>query len=680
MDMHDDPVTSVADFEARARVAIVRDLEIDGATRAPDRTDVLADGSVRAHFDGLGTLVDTVVPIETAGPVVVIERRLALRGRGRIRPAFGVRVPMEPLRWVVPGVMYDGNRVGEGRFPTGGPQTGWSFREDRVTLPSASFVGDDTRWVGLWTTPATTEPGLTSIRTLAKDGHVTLSVEFPFVEEPWAYRGKHAPFGFRPTPRRGLDLAPGLRYSHRFYVFLGPPGVHGYAPAFRYAWERVDPPSIRPDWGAIVAAKAGHVASNHFYRRGRAAGFIGTLTDAFVPFLNSFSAGFLGKNLELALSLFRIGRETGQDELPRMAVEVADFFQGGRLPNGLFLTDYQLGRGRWCGLSYEDRKEVNTRIAGEAAVCLLRLHAEAGRAGVERPAWRDQAVRLGDFFVENLPEDGNPGKWWSVDGRRADDTGTNGAYIVSLLAALHRETGDARYREAMRRGADFFADQAVRGDLSGDTLDALCIDKEAGHAVLRALLDAFGEVAEPRWLEGAVAAARFTDTWTFAWDVPFGPDTACGRRGFRTTGGTTVSVAHHHLDPYGVAIALDYLRLHRATGDEHWLRTARHLIAYCGQLVSRPGDRLGHAEAFDGFQPEQVQHTDWAYWSNVLTPRGSFYSNIGWVHALTLGALLDLRASFPEEVSFGIPRVSIRRPAWFRRAIRGVLSRVNRFG
>ena len=47
-------------------------------------------------------------------------------------------------------------------------------------------------------------------------------------------------------------------------------------------------------------------------------------------------------------------------------------------------------------------------------------------------------------------------------------------------------TGDPAHRAAMARGADFFADAAMRGDLSGDTLDAACfLDNERFAAAQR---------------------------------------------------------------------------------------------------------------------------------------------------------------------------------------------------
>jgi hypothetical protein len=630
------------------------DVFLEWDSRVVEPASVSRDGwALRASFGERGEVEDRVVERSGDGRITVVQRTWRLRGTGRLRIGYAVSRAGAARHWVVPAGMYDGNAVGEGRFPRGGAEVGWAFREDRCALPSASFVSDGTGCEGLWTMPAGTEADLSCVRTSVEDGRVRLAVEWPLAEGPVAYRRKWYPLG---GPRRGIRRWQRIdgewSATRRFVVFESPGGgIAAMHDALRWWWERSGDPAGGADWGEIVRSKVEHVAANLWVRDARSTGFVQARL-LHLPVLNTLSAGFLGRNVELALSLYRVGVATDQPRLRAIATGVADFFGGGRLPNGLFRTDWQRGAGRWVGMAFPRRDTLSTRMMGEAGVAFLRLSDAARAAGEDGSRWFDQARALGDFFVGSLPADGNPGKWWTADGVRVDATGTNGAYIVGLLAELHARTGDPRVLSTLRRAADVLAGSASRGDLSGDTLDALCIDKEAGQAVLRALLAAWRRTGDPSHLDGAVAAARFTQSWVFGWDVPFAPSTPLGRRSFRTTGGTAVSVAHHHLDPYGVAIALDFLRLGAATGDPHWRRVARWMTAYVAQLVSSPRDPLGRAARFHGWQPEQVNHTDWAYWSSRATPRGSFYSDIAWVPALTLGALLDLRDEFPDEVAF----------------------------
>jgi len=119
-------------------------------------------------------------------------------------------------------------------------------------------------------------------------------------------------------------------------------------------------------------------------------------------------------------------------------------------------------------------------------------------------------------------------------------------------------------------------------------------------------------------------------------------------------------VAHHHLDFYGLSIAFDLLRLQQATGEEIWKRCALAMIAACGQLISSPRDLLGKGRDFIGWQPEQLNQTNWDYKHRVLGTRGRFHTCVAWAVVLTLGAMLDIRERFPRVLDFTLGE---RRPS-----------------
>ena len=115
---------------------------------------------------------------------------------------------------------------------------------------------------------------------------------------------------------------------------------------------------------------------------------------------------------------------------------------------------------------------------------------------------------------------------------------------------------------------------------------------------------------------------------------------------------TAVSVAHHHLDFYGLFIAYDFLRLWEATKDELWRACAQKMIDACGQLISSGKDLLGKSRDFTGWQPEQVNQTNWDYKLRYLGTKGRFHTCVAWVVVLTLGAMLDIRERFPDVLNF----------------------------
>jgi hypothetical protein len=215
------------------------------------------------------------------------------------------------------------------------------------------------------------------------------------------------------------------------------------------------------------------------------------------------------------------------------------------------------------------------------------------------------------------------------------------------MAELAR-MGYSEYLGPARRSAQYFIDTAVNNQhFTFDTLDAECIDKEAGHALLRAFLLLHQLTGEPILAEAAREAASFCLSWQFTWDVPFSPKSPLGALGFHTFGGTTVSVAHHHLDPYGMMIALDFLRLGAALSESCWETYAHDLMGFCAQMVSTPERPLNLGADFVGYQPEQYNHTDWDYMHHLLGGKGTYGMAAAWVASSTLGAALDIREEFP---------------------------------
>lgn len=661
-------------------VVIDYSFRIDVHRILPERL-AISEQSVVADFGRLGKIFDTIEP-DSHGKTITILRRWALEVSGNLRIGFAVESDLDPVRWIVPSVMYDGNKIGSGSFPRGGPEVGWSFREDRCSLPSATIVADNRNSLALATEAAKEEKYLSSNTTRAGLDGIRLSIEIPFIERPYSYRRKFYWLGKGSAARYEWLVCDGpFNYERRFYLRVGPGGSYFYEPFVREMLDGIKTESgKRADWATVLRNKAEHVLTNHYIDWRTITGFLTYVDGHHLPLINSLQAGFLGKNIEIALSLYRIGLITGDERARRAAIKTADFFLGGRIDNGLLFTDYQLARGRWVGLNIPYRKdEVNTRTMGEAAISYLRLHKLAETKGEANPQWRETAQALAAFFRDRLPDNGNPGKWWTIEGRLSDTSSTNGAYLVPVLLRLADEDSDQSLLDTAVRIGDYYLENVVENEIyAGDTLDADCIDKEAGHAILRAMLELYRATGESRFLSGARRAAAYVATWIFGYDVPYEPRSRLGNYNFHTTGGTSVSVAHHHLDPYGIAIAVDYLDLGKLTGDDFWKRLARHMIDYSRQLNSTEEDTFGYARDYLGHQPEQVVHTDWAYYLPAVTPRGSFFSNILWVPALTMGAILDLRARHPETMSFEILPLRQREPApAIDRAMRRVVSFLN---
>ena len=90
-------------------------------------------------------------------------------------------------------------------------------------------------------------------------------------------------------------------------------------------------------------------------------------------------------------------------------------------------------------------------------------------------------------------------------------------------------------------------------------------------------------------------------------------------------------------------VALLFERLSKASGDPFWHRQAVMMENASRQLVATEADMLGRSEAYYGWQPEQMNHTDWDYFDREDQIRGTFAIDIAWVAVLGYGAWLTLQ-------------------------------------
>ena len=132
----------------------------------PKKVALEGNNSVRASFDG----AEVHDEIAYDGKLIKIKRQWRISTAGKWQLTLGY-VPCGDLtQWTVPCVMYDENRMGAGKFPKGGIEKGWSFREDRSSIPSCSILHDGSNWQAVFTEPAKREDEISSVKTFLKKG------------------------------------------------------------------------------------------------------------------------------------------------------------------------------------------------------------------------------------------------------------------------------------------------------------------------------------------------------------------------------------------------------------------------------------------------------------------------------------------------------------------------------
>ena len=604
----------------------------------------------------------------TGKDFLTIKRRWTVNAPGRWQLLFNYQPSPDLPHWIVPSVMYDKNKMGEGSFPRGGVEKGWAFREDRIPIPSCSILHDGSNWQAVFTNPSVKEGEISSVKTYIDQGRPAFEISVPYIEEPFTYTEKGIVIGGltgKTSSFFDIKKAP-YEYSRDFFIAYGRCSHVSeiFIKLTSLSLDLFDAPAGKypqPDWSKIAALKFHHLKYLLIDKPGITAIQQGMGNGLFQSFHNYAAGSFLTRGMEGAVIFTRAAGELHNEKYRDIAERIGDFFLAGALPNGLHQDSYSLKDGKWGGYMGVGTPEElingsNTRCNGEVMVNYLRLYKFLKDAGKHRDNFLDLAKRNAHFYIEHQikgNEHGSFGRWWDVEGRPINTLGTNGAYIISFLIELEKitcKTDDLD--EALKKAGHYYAYLVDNNRFYADTLDADCMDKEAGCALLRAFLDLYERSRDEFYLRYARLAAGFVLSWMFTYNVVFNARSPLGKRDFKTLGMTTVSVAHHHLDFYGLFIACDLLRLWKATEEDLWEKCGLIMIASCSQLISDKNDLLGRGRDFIGWQPEQLNHTNWDYKLRFLGTKGKFHTCVAWPVVLTLSAMLDIRERFPDILDF----------------------------
>lgn len=517
---------------------------------------------------------------------------------------------------LIPAVSYNGNRWGGGREPKGfydesgeRPRT-WVFGGDRVSVPGCTISQGAGYAVALYTTPdAAAHSGCSMQRGAQGLRH---GLMWPLQEAPSSYvrRDSYGP-GIHTTEH----LDPGAACTRTFFVVISPvTEPHGgYGAVLDAAWERFYhhvPAQHSPQqlWslGVRFAKEQLWVESDEFV--GFSIGL--TLRDgAWVQRPDwRYEIGWCGQNAGLAAMLLQDFLWHGDEESWRRGAATLDHWsQTGRLASGLFYTNFDH---KLAGIA---NPELDTCNLGHGAYHFLLASELAEKAGRPRALWRETGLAACDFFVEHALPNGKLGKLWTGQGECQDPDGTIGCSVVWPLTKAYRMTGnDAYLHTAMRAYRAYADDDLAQLRCTAGALDTDCIDKETAFALLLPGVELYELTGDRTFLQQAEKAAYYLASWQWHYSLAFAPGTPAAVMGYDTFGGTSVSVQHHHLDPWGALIALGWLRLARASRKAIWRQRGAAAWRQASIGVSDGSLVFNGIARPAGGQDEGFYHTRWS--------------------------------------------------------------------
>lgn len=296
-----------------------------------------------------------------------------------------------------------------------------------------------------------------------------------------------------------------------------------------------------------------------------------------------YEIGWCGQNASFANSMMTHYLNTGDEEARDMAIRVLDsWVEHNRLPNGLFRV--QLDKLPEERLERENQDACNL---GTASLQFWEAYELAEKCGIPRPVYAEVAKGIADFACSVQREDGCLGKAWHRDGSLAVAEGTVGAFFIPALLATHARTGDEKYMKAALAAHTYYMQELqTNGYTTAGALDTYCIDKESSMPLLRSSLDLYDITGDAHYLRCAEEAAWYLSTWQWHHTTPYSEKTVLGQLHYDTFGGTAVSTAHLHIDPYALYYVPELLRLAKCTGNEVWTQRAAAIWQNATQGVS----------------------------------------------------------------------------------------------
>jgi hypothetical protein len=347
----------------------------------------------------------------------------------------------------------------------------------------------------------------------------------------------------------------------------------------------------------------------------------------------SFQFGFVGQQPGIGYQLLRYGDMENMTEAFEKGVNIIDFWvRTSMTESGLPHMCYN------PNIEGFEPYPYYIRMLADGIEAILDAYLYMHRKGDERLTWLEFCRKTADWLVNIQNEDGSFYRSYNVDNSIRMNSKSNTPSVIRFLVQYYLVSGDERYKTAAIKAGEWSYDNAyLNMEYRGGTCDNVDIqDKEAGIYALFGFLALYDLTGDNKWLESAIGAADYTETWTYAWRFPV--RTPWPKHPFNkySISGQSIITIGGAADVYMAACAFTYYRLYVITGDEHYLdfaefihkntRQANDVDGSIGYIM--PG--LGHESG--NFTSQTLEsHYHWLPWCTFveIDPSSRLYDTFG---------------------------------------------------
>lgn len=617
----------------RISAPFYRDQEGNVHRLAPQGGNLFTDGVVEA--------VLSVRPQDDRWTVISHTWR-ALNETVSIQPVIEVVDQFRYESYIIPCVTIHGNRWGTGKEPKGLVLDGkpWVFEGRRTGIPGCTLTETANEFCALYASNDS-EQSLTvscSMEPLP-DGRMAHRLLYPTIEEPKTYCGRD---GYVEAYQSYITLNPGESFAATANVLSGTPVRKNFAmidvqnAVMSYLDQPMESKLSREEiWNLSIR----FAESLYYDYKGTLLLNIGHRLSPNGPILREgFEFGWCGQNGMFSRMLILDYRKNGNKEHLDAALRIMDAWAAEYAPEtGLPWVHYEQ-----CG---KQDALSDTCNLGYYISEMMRCYVLLQEMGIDRPAYRDAAIRVADFFVNHYSETDGFGKAWRVTtGECLDPNGTIGAFPVFGLVEVYNHTKDERYLEIAKKALQFYVKRdLMQFECTAGALDTHCIDKETSAAIILGGLALYEATKDAQYLESAELAAEYFCAWMFYYDVPCSEESDFKRYGFRSIGGTSVSTQHHHLDPWGALMVSCFVRIARYTKNPKWRKRAEALWFNATQMIAPYDGYEVHGMArMAGSQNEAYLHSRWNWESHAAVPGTANDWLVAWPAAFRMNSIAEL--------------------------------------
>lgn len=421
---------------------------------------------------------------------------------------------------------------------------------------------------------------------VVNEGHLELVFQFPGSEGDRTYICCQSGWANRSHPLQvGVPHAYNLTFTHTTTTNYSTAVQNTWRSAFDLAKPVAPPADLQLVFKASMDLLSVYTTK---YNGVPLIPFCANLSDGLVADTSS-QMGFVGKATAAAALLLKGALASSNQVAAQQATSVIEFWVVNSMnPSGVPKTWFNSQPGGKFNWRPDSPYMGHLRIMSEGAKGIL----DAWFL-VKHPHWLAYAQQYGDFIVRSQADNGSIAGEWQWDGQVFANFTNTANHPIPFLLDLAQATGDHTYQEAAVK-AGVFSAKAMQPSyhyIGGACDNPNVMDKEAGVLAMQAFLALYDATSDRQWIDYAVQAATYCETWTYAWNVPIPKDDpGVVYPASRTTlGASLIAAGQSGADNFMAIAYYDYYRLYTITNDTHFLKFSRFLAYATKQVLDWDG-------------------------------------------------------------------------------------------